>query len=103
MLKSKGFRGQVKGGLIHILLTFQWVFSLLSRHLAALAGIGITDNPCTIMGIKNIFIVQASASFIFVMQINKKIGLRQSKKGMGTIFITGYCLWRQKALNSCAE
>ncbi|EPL2884986.1 hypothetical protein AB6V67_16550 [Serratia marcescens] len=98
MLKSKGFRGQVKGGLIHILLTFQWVFSLLSRHLAALAGIGITDNPCTIMGIKNIFIVQASASFIFVMQINKKIGLRQSKKGMGTIFITGYCLWRQKAL-----
>jgi hypothetical protein len=46
------------------------------------------------MGIKNIFIVQASASFIFVMQINKKIGLRQSKKGVGTIFITGYCLWR---------
>jgi len=46
------------------------------------------------MGIKNIFIVQASASFIFVMQINKKIELRQSKKGMGTIFITGYCLWR---------
>ncbi|HAT2962554.1 TPA: hypothetical protein ACNV4Q_002622 [Serratia marcescens] len=84
----------MKGGLIHILLTFQWVFSLLSRHLAALAGIGITDNPCTIMGIKKIFIVQASASFIFVMQINKKIGLRQSKEGMGTIFITGYCLWR---------
>ncbi|OCJ28419.1 hypothetical protein A6U95_09675 [Serratia sp. 14-2641] len=25
------------------------------------------------MGIKNVFIVQAAASFIFVMQINKKI------------------------------
>ncbi|MGK8677624.1 hypothetical protein [Serratia marcescens] len=94
LLKPKGFHGQMKGGFVHISLTCWWVFSLLSRHLAALAGIGITDNPCTIMGIKNIFIVQASASFIFVMQINKKIGLRQSKKGVGTIFITGYCLWR---------
>ncbi|MCP1103838.1 hypothetical protein M6G53_00310 [Serratia nevei] len=94
MLKSKGFYGQVKGVFIHILLTLWWVFSLLPQHLAALAGIGITDNPRTIMGIKNIFIVQASASFIFVMQINKKIGLRQSKKGVGTIFIAGYCLWR---------
>ncbi|HFD7736900.1 hypothetical protein [Serratia marcescens] len=94
LLKLKGFHGQVKGVFVHISLTCWWVFSLLSRHLAALAGIGITDNPCTIMGIKNIFIVQASASFIFVMQINKKIGLRQSTKGVGTIFITGYCLWR---------
>ncbi|WP_204373502.1 hypothetical protein, partial [Serratia marcescens] len=94
LLKSKGFHGQVKGGLIHILLTLQWVFSLLSRHLAALAGIGITDNPCTIMGIKNIFIVQAPASFIFVMQINKKIFPPPSEERAGTFFITDYCLWR---------
>ncbi|ANM80264.1 hypothetical protein A4U88_4162 [Serratia marcescens] len=53
----------------------------MARHLAAFAGIGITDNPCTIMGIKNIFIVQASASFIFVMQINKKILLGLSEEG----------------------
>ncbi|WP_148876915.1 hypothetical protein [Serratia marcescens] len=92
MLKSKGFYGQAKGGVVHNSLTFLWAFSPAVRHLAAFAGIGITDNPCTIMGIKNIFIVQASASFIFVMQINKKILLWLSEEGAGGFFITGYCL-----------
>jgi len=46
------------------------------------------------MGIKNIFIVQAPASFIFVMQINKKIFPQPSEERAGTFFITGYCLWR---------
>ncbi|QPI30269.1 hypothetical protein IT763_12095 [Serratia sp. CMO1] len=94
LLKSKGFHGQVKGALVHISLTFMRGFSPVARHLAAFAGIGITDNPCTIMGIKNIFIVQASASFIFVMQINKKILLRLSREGAQTFFIAGYCLCR---------
>ncbi|MBH3274693.1 hypothetical protein I5R58_01020 [Serratia marcescens] len=94
MLKSKGFHGQAKDAIVHISLTFMRVFSPVARHLAAFAGIGITDNPCTIMGIKNIFIVQASSSFIFVMQINKKILLWLSEEGAGTFFIAGYCLWR---------
>ncbi|EMF4699297.1 hypothetical protein ACTVOO_07160 [Serratia bockelmannii] len=92
LLKSKGFGGQAKGLFVHNSLTFWRVFSPAARHLAAFAGIGITDNPCTIMGIKNIFIVQATASFIFVMQINKKILLWLSEEGAGTFFIAGYCL-----------
>ncbi|MCF1611994.1 hypothetical protein LQ759_19085 [Serratia marcescens] len=71
----------MKGTSVHISLTFWRDLSPVARHLAAFAGIGITDNLCTIMGIKNIFIVQASASFIFVMQINKKILLGLSEEG----------------------
>ncbi|KAB5496554.1 hypothetical protein F8564_11720 [Serratia sp. RJAL6] len=92
LLKSKGFYGQAKGLPVHNSLTFWRFFSPVARHLAAFAGIGITDNPCTIMGIKNIFIVQASASFIFVMQINKKILPWLSEAGAGAFFIADYCL-----------
>jgi len=81
VVKIERLYGQVKGVSVYISLTFWRGFSPVARHLAAFAGIGITDNPCTIMGIKNIFIVQASASFIFVMQINKKILLGLSEEG----------------------
>jgi hypothetical protein len=38
------------------------------------------------MGIKNVFIVQAAASFIFVMQINKKINFLPGERAFAGFF-----------------
>lgn len=73
LLKSKGLKPKLKALLVHNSLTFLAGFSPAAQQLWAAGVIGISDNPCTIMGIKNIFIVHAGLSFIFVMQINKKI------------------------------
>ncbi|SMB36418.1 conserved exported hypothetical protein [Serratia proteamaculans] len=73
LLKSKGLKPKPKALLVHNSLTFPAGFSPAAQQLWAAGVIGISDNSCTIMGIKNIFIVHAGLSFIFVMQINKKI------------------------------
>ncbi|MGO4741929.1 hypothetical protein [Serratia quinivorans] len=73
MLKPKGLQRKPKALLVHNSLTFHAGFGPAVRQFRVAGVIGISDNPCTIMGIKNIFIVHAWVSFIFVMQINKKI------------------------------
>jgi hypothetical protein len=73
LLKSKGLKPKPKALLVHNSLTFRAGFGPAAQQFRATEVIGINDNPCTMMGIKNIFIVHAGLSFIFVMQINKKI------------------------------
>ncbi|WP_261094680.1 hypothetical protein [Serratia quinivorans] len=86
MLKSKGSKPKPKALPVHNPLTFWAGFGPAVQQFRAAGVIGINDNPCTIMGIKNIFIVHAGLSFIFVMQINKKIVLGSLCHGVLPIF-----------------
>ncbi|TFZ50679.1 hypothetical protein E5C26_13090 [Serratia proteamaculans] len=86
LLKSKGLKPKPKVLLVHNSLTCRAGFGPATQQFRVAGGIGINDNPCTIMGIKNILIVHAGLSFIFVMQINKKIVYASIRNGMLSIF-----------------
>jgi hypothetical protein len=86
LLKSKGLKPKPKALLVHNSLTYWAGFGPAAQQFRVAGGIGINDNPCTIMGIKNILIVHGGLSFIFVMQINKKIVYGGMRNGVLSIF-----------------
>jgi hypothetical protein len=86
LLKSKGLKPKPKALLVHNSLTYWAGFGPAAQQFRVVGGIRINDNPCTMMGIKNIFIVHAWLSFIFVMQINKKIVYGRIRSSEPSIF-----------------